>query len=197
MRGDEPSVRRDRGTPRRGAWRRGAALLIPAVALGLGACGGSSGSSKATASSAASTTGKPASSTQTTAAATGGTSAGGAVTGAWSTSFTGNERFRALGHRLPSGTPPGGGATLTITPSQATLHLAGNGNTFPLGPTFRLAAHQMTFGADPSCPHNYPSAGTAGRYTYVVQGNTLTFRVVQDSCLDRIATLVAHPWRRG
>lgn len=118
-----------------------------------------------------------------------------AVRGTWTTTFSGDEHFRFGGHQLPSGVPNAGVWELKIGLRTAMFVNNGNGARFPVGPTFRYIKRRFVFGYDPMCPHNY--AHVPGTYAYQLTDGVLTFRVIHDSCLDRVATLVAHPWQKA
>jgi hypothetical protein len=119
-----------------------------------------------------------------------------AVFGSYQTNFTGNEHYGPRGHQLPTGVPNAGIWQLTLAHAFASFSSTGNGANFPLGPRAEITATRLIVTADPACPDLYPDKLTTGVYSYRLSGATLVFHLISDSCLDRAATLVSHPWHR-
>jgi hypothetical protein len=66
------------------------------------------------------------------------------------------------------------------------------GRTFSPGTVEEVTATEIVLGPDPACPDQ--QTATAGRYRWNLDGDTLTFEEVSDSCRDRASTLTAEAW---
>jgi hypothetical protein len=68
-----------------------------------------------------------------------------------------------------------------------------DGNTFSPGSVVEITADEVVLAADPGCPGQAGTA-TEGSYRWSIEGTSLTFELVSDSCRDRIDTLTSSEW---
>lgn len=164
---------------------RARVALATSIAVLLAA--GCSHSSTHAASSATQPTAAPAASPTTTAPATG-------LLGVYLTDFSGTEQLAGHAVQVMAGREQS--ATLTITSTEVRVATQNGTNYFDLGPSFSYTADHLTIAADPNCDNRTgpPSEGT---YTYTLQGATLTFQAIADTCIDRAGVLTSHPWHRA
>ena len=92
------------------------------------------------------------------------------------------------------GTSASSGAwKLIISDSNLALQNPIGGEPFTLDPT-TFTETSVVFPAGADCPDQ--TVVTPGTYTVALNGETLVFKLVSDSCGDRSATLVTAPWTR-
>jgi hypothetical protein len=119
--------------------------------------------------------------------------------GSASTSSAGSRIDSGL---LPHGTyvatiPPGVNAApgewkLTVTANGIT-YIHPEGHSFSPGRVEAISATEIVFAPDPQCPVQ-EGTPTNGQYDWRVEGNSLSFAVIADSCQDRIDTLTSSEW---
>jgi hypothetical protein len=83
--------------------------------------------------------------------------------------------------------------TLTITATDVLITNPGDTTPFSVDPT-DLSESTLMVAASQDCPDQ--SSITGGEYSVSLQGATLTFKAVRDSCGDRKAVLSTVPWTR-
>ena len=93
------------------------------------------------------------------------------------------------------GGSPAGTWVLRLGPrDRATLRAPAAERADPAGPVV-LSHDQIVFPIDPECPERGGRRGE-GRYNYVLEGRTLTFLEIRESCPSRSRILVAKPWKK-
>ncbi|HYN69938.1 MAG TPA: hypothetical protein VEX41_06995 [Candidatus Eisenbacteria bacterium] len=157
-----------------------AILVIGALIASLGACG-PAGTGASTLSPAPTSSPAP---------------SAGPIDGTYTAVFTGNDPKEISegtgGHQIPVGT-----WKIVIEGTAFTFFNPDSPQDgFPLGPGVYLAGDQVQLAPDAACP-NQEGTPSSGTYHYVVDGTSLTFTLVgTDTCADRTAALIAHPWQK-
>ena len=83
--------------------------------------------------------------------------------------------------------------TLTITPTDVLITNPRSTEPFSVDP-HEISETRLVVLAAPDCPDQ--ASVTDGEYAISLQGDTLTFTAVHDSCGDRKAVLATTPWIR-
>lgn len=99
------------------------------------------------------------------------------------------------GPELNEPNPPGEWKLLVTSESEAFFQPP-EGPSFPVGNPIELTAGRIVLAADPECPTQTETPGT-GTYEWNLDGETLTFTDVKDSCRDRSFVLTSKPWTRA
>jgi hypothetical protein len=77
--------------------------------------------------------------------------------------------------------------------AQGVTFIKPNGSEFSPGAVKEVTADEITFAADFGCP-TQSGAAAEGRYRWRLQGTSLTFTEVSDSCGERANTLTQDQW---
>ena len=98
------------------------------------------------------------------------------------------------GPELKEPNPPGRWGLLLTSQTEAFFQPP-EGPSFPVGNPAAIESGRITFGPDADCP---TQAGTPanGTYEWTLDGETLTFAEVEDTCRDRVFVLTSNPWTR-
>ncbi len=68
-----------------------------------------------------------------------------------------------------------------------------DGHSFSPGSVEDVSATEVVFAPDPGCPVQ-EGTPTSGRYHWSVEGTSLAFEAIANSCQDRIDTLASSEW---
>ena len=99
------------------------------------------------------------------------------------------------GPELNEPNPPGKWELLVTSETEAFFQPP-EGPSFPVGNPIELTAGRIVLAADPECPTQTETPGT-GTYAWSLDGETLTFTDVKDTCRDRSFVLTSKPWSRA
>ncbi len=98
------------------------------------------------------------------------------------------------GPELDEPNPPGTWELLITSETEAFFQPP-EGPSFPIGNPIELSEGLILLAADPECPTQAGTPG-AGTYEWRLDGSTLTFTDVGDTCRDRSFVLTSKPWSR-
>jgi hypothetical protein len=98
------------------------------------------------------------------------------------------------GPELDEPNPPGKWKLLVTSETEAYFQPP-EGPSFPVGNPIELSAGRIVLAPDPECPTQTGTPGN-GEYEWSLDGGTLTFTDVKDSCRDRSFVLTSKPWSR-
>jgi hypothetical protein len=98
------------------------------------------------------------------------------------------------GPELKEANPPGRWQLLLTSPTEAYFQPP-EGPSFPVGNPVATEHDRVTFGPDAGCPTQTGTPGN-GTYTWSLDGDTLTFTEVEDTCRDRVFVLTSQPWTK-
>jgi hypothetical protein len=98
------------------------------------------------------------------------------------------------GPDLEEANPPGRWQLLLTSPTEAYFQPP-QGPSFPVGNPVAMTDDRVTFGPDAGCPTQTGTPGD-GTYTWSLDGDTLTFTEVEDTCRDRVFVLTSQPWTK-
>ncbi len=98
------------------------------------------------------------------------------------------------GPELEEPNPPGKWE-LVVTSSTEAYFQPPEGPSFPVGNPLELSSDRIVFAADPECPTQAGTPG-AGVYEWNLDGDTLTFTDVEDTCRDRSFVLTSKTWSK-
>jgi hypothetical protein len=99
------------------------------------------------------------------------------------------------GPELKEPNPPGRWQLLLTSPTEAYFQPP-EGTSFPVGNPVVTEDGRITFAPDSGCPTQTGAAGD-GTYTWSLDGDTLSFTEVDDTCRDRVFVLTSQPWTRA
>jgi hypothetical protein len=99
------------------------------------------------------------------------------------------------GPELKEPNPPGRWQLLLTSPTEAYFRPP-EGPSFPVGNPVVTEDGRITFAPDAGCPTQTGAPGD-GTYTWSLDGGTLTFTEIDDTCRDRVFVLTSQPWTRA
>lgn len=94
---------------------------------------------------------------------------------------------------IPSGVNAAPGKWKLAVTASGLMYTHPEGHSFSPGLVEEITATEIVLAPDPGCPVQ-EGTPTSGRYHWSVEGTSLTFEVISDSCQDRIDTLTSSEW---